>query len=205
MPQSTAADSFDQLAAGYDADGSHAELARRLVALAARCVGDREPEVILDVGTGTGAAARAALATFPEALVTAIDISPAMLDRARALTDQQAVRGRVRWLCAPAVPFPVADGSADLVLCASTLHFLGLSALGDWRRVLRPGGLAAFTLPWRDRFRPGPAFAALLPDPGRQLPLPGSEADAAALVWPGFEPAATAALETAALFVVRRQ
>lgn len=204
VPEPTAAAAFDELAAGYDADGSHADVADRLVALAAACFADREPKVVLDAGTGTGAAARAALATFPGALVTAVDISAAMIDRARAITDQEA-GDRISWLCAPAVPFPAADGSADLVLCASALHFLGLAALDDWRRVLRPGGLAAFTLPWRDRFRPGTAFAALLPDPDQQLPLPGSEPDAAELSWPGFGSVATAAVDKAALFVVRRQ
>ncbi|WP_195909152.1 class I SAM-dependent methyltransferase [Microlunatus sp. Gsoil 973] len=205
MPESAAADTFDELADDYDADGSHEQLARKLVVLAATGFNGWHPRAVLDVGTGTGAAARSALATFPAAWVTAVDISPAMIDRARALTGQDTGRNRIRWLCAPAIPFPAPDGSADLVLCASTLHFLGISAFDDWQRVLRPGGLAAFTLPWRSRFRPGPSFAALLPAPDQQLPLPVSEPDAAARRWPGFELLATAAADKAAAFLLRRK
>lgn len=208
VPQSPTASAFDDLADQYDADGSHAALADRLVALAADTAGGYEIKdeikVVLDAGTGTGAAARAALTAFPDAEVVAVDISPKMIRRARQLTGAAAADARIRWECAPAVPFPAADGSADLVLCASTLHFLGLAAFEDWRRLLRPGGFAAFTLPWRDRFRPGPRFSASLPPAAQQLPLPGSVEDAQTLQAEGFATVAVAAAERAALFVLRR-
>jgi hypothetical protein len=84
------------------------------------------------------------------------------------------------------------------------LHFLGTTAFPDWVRVLAPGGLAAFTLPWRDRFRPGPAFAELLPPAGQQITLPGSAAEASAVDWPGFDMVRLEPSEAAALFVLRK-
>ncbi|MEP7026916.1 MAG: hypothetical protein ABJB47_24525 [Actinomycetota bacterium] len=47
-------------------------------------------------------------------------------------------------------------------------------------RVLRPGGLAAFSLPSASSFRPSPQFQRLLPVPG--IRLPESAADAARLL-----------------------
>jgi SAM-dependent methyltransferase len=113
-------------------------------------------------------------------------------------------RGRVDWACARAVPFPAEDGSADLLLCASTLHFLGVAAFADWARVLRRGGIAAFTLPWGDRFRPGPPFAGLLPSPDRPIALPRSAAEVAAAGWPGFDTVRVVPDRRGVLFVVRK-
>jgi ubiquinone/menaquinone biosynthesis C-methylase UbiE len=202
---SAAAEAFDELADAYDADGAHAALAERLVRLAAGLRDCDPPAMTLDVGTGTGAAARAALEIFPTTAVVAVDISAAMIARARSLTGAVGVRDRISWACAPAVPFPAPDGSADLLLCASTLHFLGTPAFVDWHRVLRAGGLAAFTLPWRDRFRPGPAFAALLPNTDQRIELPGSPAEAARSSWPGFDTITVEVDDRAALFVIRRR
>lgn len=69
MPDS-AADLFDRLAPGYDADGSHAALAVQLLDQAAEAFAGEQPQTVVDVGTGTGAAAFAAARRFPAAAVT---------------------------------------------------------------------------------------------------------------------------------------
>jgi ubiquinone/menaquinone biosynthesis C-methylase UbiE len=98
---------------------------------------------VLDIATGTGAAALAALAIVgPTGRVVATDLSAAMLARAREQP------GLPRNLC-----FAVADGQAlgfadqtfDAVLCAMGLMLFGDPARGlaEFRRVLRDGTWAA--------------------------------------------------------------
>jgi len=202
MPDS-AADLFDRLAPGYDPDGSHAALSELLLGQAAEAFAGAEPQKVVDVGTGTGAAAFAAARRFPAAAVTGLDISPAMIERARRAAKSSGAGDRLDWVVAPAVPLPMPAGSVDLVVCASTVHFLGAPALDDWRRVLRAGGLAAFTLPWRDSFRPGPDFAALLPPAQLQVPLPATPLDAENFSWDGFATASVTGTDRAAVVVLR--
>jgi ubiquinone/menaquinone biosynthesis C-methylase UbiE len=98
---------------------------------------------VLDIATGTGIAAEAALAAVgPTGHVTAADYSPAMVERARARLGE-----------APNVAVGVEDGqslsfpaqSFDAVLCSLGLMFFPDPARGlaEFHRVLRPGGRAA--------------------------------------------------------------
>jgi ubiquinone/menaquinone biosynthesis C-methylase UbiE len=160
---------FDTAADTYDDDPHHLLIARQLVA-GLRPV--PEPELVVDVATGTGFAALAALETLAPRRVVAIDISPRMIEKAAAKTPAD---GRIEWRVAPAVPLDLPDGAADVVLCASALHLIGAAAPPEWRRVLRPGGQAAFSIPMAADFHPSSAFAASLP---ADLTVPADEADA---------------------------
>jgi ubiquinone/menaquinone biosynthesis C-methylase UbiE len=94
---------------------------------------------LLDVATGLGNTAAAAAARG--ARVSAIDFSSAMVERAR-----RAHAGiEFREGDALALPFP--DRSFDAVVCNfGILHFADPDrALAEMRRVLAPGGRAAFT------------------------------------------------------------
>ncbi|SEB34150.1 Methyltransferase domain-containing protein [Amycolatopsis tolypomycina] len=164
---------FDGTAEHYDEDTFHARVAEALV----EPLPDG-PELVLDVATGTGFAAYAALRLKP-ARVLAVDLSPEMLARAEAKADLDPER-RITWQVAPAVPMPAEDHSADIVLCASSLHFLGAAAFPDWRRVLRPGGRLAFSVVSGARFKPSGPFAELVPG---DLEFPHDEAGAALLAW----------------------
>ncbi|QFU86177.1 class I SAM-dependent methyltransferase [Amycolatopsis sp. YIM 10] len=169
---------FDEQAPAYDANGFHDLVATELVA------GIEPPaETVLDVfdaATGTGAAAFAALRLLDPAHVTAVDLSGGMIERARQRAVELDPDGRIDWRQCEAVPAPVSE--VDLVLCASSLHFLGLAALKDWLRVLRPGGRVAFTLPYAGTFNPsGPIAEHVAAD----LPIP-SDVDEAAAVAAGF-------------------
>ncbi|WP_329052258.1 class I SAM-dependent methyltransferase [Amycolatopsis sp. NBC_01488] len=172
MNQESRAAFFDGTAEHYDEDTFHAQVADALVAPL-----PPEPGLVLDVATGTGFAAYAALRLKP-ARVLAVDLSPAMLARASAKAASLDPTGVITWQVGPAVPMPSPDGTADVVLCASSLHFLGAVAFADWLRVLRPGGRLAFSVVSGARFKPSGPFADFVP---ADLTFPLDEAGAAAL------------------------
>ncbi|WP_410569237.1 class I SAM-dependent methyltransferase [Amycolatopsis sp. cmx-4-61] len=163
---------FDGTAERYDEDPFHASVAEALVEPL-----PSGPELVLDVATGTGFAAYAALKLNP-ARVLAVDVAPAMVARAEAKAPAQDPGGRIEWRVGTAVPMPVEDHTADVVLCASSLHFLGAAAFADWLRVLRPGGRLAFSVVSGARFQPSGGFAEYVP---KDLTFPTAEAEAAAL------------------------
>ena len=160
---------FDAAADTYDDDPHHLVIAQQLVA-GLRPV--PEPELVVDVATGTGFAALAALEALAPRRVLAVDVSPRMIEKAAAKTPGD---NRVEWRVAPAVPLDLPDGAADVVLCASALHLIGAAGLPEWRRVLRPGGQAAFSIPVAADFHPSPELAASLPT---DLRVPADEAGA---------------------------
>jgi len=106
----------------------------RLVELAAVVPGDR----VLDLATGTGAAAR--LAARQGASVVGVDASPGMI--AFALRNSPA---SIRFELAEAERLPFDAGAFTLVICSLALsHFREPeAALAEVMRVLAPGGLLA--------------------------------------------------------------
>ncbi|MEU5088822.1 class I SAM-dependent methyltransferase [Streptomyces sp. NPDC021356] len=176
MTQSAAlAGVFDELAPAYDHE-HHEEVARALLAL----TGPGPTAAVADVACGAGAVslllARHRPADAPPVL--AVDVSPRMIETGRARAASSGVRrSAIDWRLADAVPLPVADHCLDVVLCASSLHFLGGRAVADWRRALRPGGRVGFTLPSATHFRPSARFRALL---AADVPLPRSAEEACA-------------------------
>jgi SAM-dependent methyltransferase len=93
----------------------------------------QRPEV-LDVGAGTGQLTAALADAGAE--VTAVEPGP----ETRALL-QQRVGERARVIDAHAEELPLADASADLVVCADSFHWLDAErAPSEFRRVLRPDG-----------------------------------------------------------------
>jgi ubiquinone/menaquinone biosynthesis C-methylase UbiE len=101
---------------------------------------------ILDIATGTGLSAEAALtAVGPKGHVTAADISPAMTAKARARLGK-APNASVLVEDGQALSF--ADNSFDAVLCNLGLMFFPdpVRGLSEFHRVLRPGGRVAVSV-----------------------------------------------------------
>ncbi|MDQ3757023.1 MAG: class I SAM-dependent methyltransferase [Actinomycetota bacterium] len=116
-------------------------------------------ERVLDVACGPGTVALLAAARVgPQGRVTACDISPAMLDIARAKAGADAVE----WVETPAAPLAgIAEESYDVATCQQGLQFFPdrLGALAEMRRALAPGGRAGVAT-WT-AIEESPAFAAL--------------------------------------------
>jgi SAM-dependent methyltransferase len=77
------------------------------------------PQSVLDVGTGTGAAARLAGERYPEADVVGVDVAERMVDQAKRLTDSP----RVTYKTADAERLPFDDASFDLVTLNNMIPF----------------------------------------------------------------------------------
>ena len=101
---------------------------------------------VLDIAAGTGLSAEAALAAVgPTGHVTAADVSPAMVAKARErLADAPNVSVSVE--DGQALSFP--DESFDAVLCNLGLMFFPdpVRGLSEFRRVVRPGGRLAVSV-----------------------------------------------------------
>ena len=99
-------------------------------------------ESALDVGCGTGGAARALTARFPGVgPVVGIDKSETMVAEARARTDAD-VGARVEFRVADAHDLPFPDASFDVVFSLRVFEIVGepRRVLAEMARVLRPGG-----------------------------------------------------------------
>lgn len=149
MPQAYVRALFDQYAPKFETalvdDLGYRGPALLLKAVLAARAAARQPAFFrraIDLGCGTGLAARAFAAQVDE--FTGIDLSPRMIERARATglyarleaTEMvQGLRGKP-------------DASADLVLAADAMVYLPdlVPLLGEVKRVLVAGGLLAFTV-----------------------------------------------------------
>jgi ubiquinone/menaquinone biosynthesis C-methylase UbiE len=101
---------------------------------------------VLDVATGTGLAAEAALASVgPSGSVVAADISHAMVERAR---ERLGAAPNVIVAVEDRQSLTFANDSFDAVLCSLGLMFFPNPARGlsEFHRVLRPGGRAAVSV-----------------------------------------------------------
>jgi ubiquinone/menaquinone biosynthesis C-methylase UbiE len=76
---------------------------------------------VLDVGCGTGLLSLSLAATA--AHVTGIDLTPEMLEQARALQAELRI-DNVRWQQGDVLPLPFADGTFSIVVTKATFHHL---------------------------------------------------------------------------------
>jgi len=130
-----------EAAAEYDRAFAH--VTRYFMSFLLRAAGITPGMRVLDIATGTGLSAEAALAVVgPTGHVTASDVSPAMTDRARERLGD-VPNASVSVEDAQALSF--SDRSFDAVLCNLGLMFLSdpVRGLSEFRRVLRPGRRAA--------------------------------------------------------------
>ncbi|MDF2976035.1 MAG: hypothetical protein K0S40_763 [Actinomycetospora sp.] len=135
---------YDEWAESYDADLADASqdyVAPRLAAdTVVRVAGTGG--TVLDAGCGTGLVG-AALAERGVAVIDGVDVSPGMLERARATGAYRSLEPAdlTRALAA-------GDDTYDVVVCVGTLTHghVGPAALGEFLRVTRPGGTVVATV-----------------------------------------------------------
>jgi ubiquinone/menaquinone biosynthesis C-methylase UbiE len=129
---------FDSIADKWDGWDDLVSLRRRLLeGLAAFQVGPEEN--VIDMGCGTGNLTLAILSVLdPKGRVRAVDISPKMIEVARAKVSD----ARATFHLASAEHLPFEDGSSDRIICFSVWpHLRDHDAVGrELARVLRPGG-----------------------------------------------------------------
>jgi ubiquinone/menaquinone biosynthesis C-methylase UbiE len=138
---------YDGMAGGYDrfwAPVIRPGAVRVLDLVAAELDTPRELRV-LDVGSGTGSLAIAALERWPQHRVTGIDPSGAMLEAARQTANERlprAVARRFRAEVASVANLPFDDGAFDVAMSSFVLQLVDDrgAALREVRRALRPGG-----------------------------------------------------------------
>lgn len=105
-----------------------------------RALPEVQPACCVDVACGTGDLTRRLHARYPAAEVIGVDLTAAMIERARrgpgdGVSFEQGDMGRLRF----------EDGSVDVLTGGYALRNAPdlAAALAEWHRVLRPGGVLA--------------------------------------------------------------
>ena len=134
---------FDLRARGYRDSDWHRASAERLVDLCGLKAGDR----VLDAGTGTGfVALHAARQVGSQGSVVGVDLSNGMLSEARAEAAASSL-ANIEFIQCDATAltqFPAA--AFDVVTAATSLIYIPVvEGLREWHRLLRRGGLMAFS------------------------------------------------------------
>jgi malonyl-CoA O-methyltransferase len=135
--------SFNKAASSYDESAFlQREVADRLL--------DRldyiriRPEVILDLGSGTGYSSRILEKRYKNAKIIAVDFAEQMLLRSKK---DKKWFDRKRYICGDAETLPFGDNTVDLIFSNLMLHWMNDSekVLKELRRVLKPDGLFLFS------------------------------------------------------------
>jgi SAM-dependent methyltransferase len=132
----------DDFTAGYDAHRPAPPPA--LLDLLCLVAQVERPRLVVDLGAGTGLSTRAWANRADD--VVGVEANPQMRDRAA----QATAAPNVRYVHAYAHETGVADGTADLVTCSQSFHWMEPEpVLAEAARVLRPGGVfAAYDYDW---------------------------------------------------------
>lgn len=131
---------FSRAASSYDAAAAlQREVEKRLLE-SLDYLESRQPQVVLDVGSGTGHASAVMKKRWPKAQVIALDLAQPMLREAKKQAGWWKPFSRV---CGDAQALPVLDQSVDVIfsnLCLQWVEDLP-AVFAGFRRALKPGGL----------------------------------------------------------------
>jgi len=132
---------WSRRAADFDQEASHGLLTDGQARAWRRLISDlagAAPLDVLDIGCGTGFLSL--LFAAERHRVTGVDMAPTMLARARDKAEAQGLT--IRFIEADAETLDLAAGSQDLIVERHVIWTLPHpeTALGTWRRLLRPGG-----------------------------------------------------------------
>jgi len=100
-----------------------------------------KPQMIVDVGCGTGTLGRELQFRFPESQMIGVDISLGMIKEA------QKHDPHAQFLCADAMKIPLPDKSVDLLVSNLMLQWVDdyQQVFQEWARLLKPEGILLFT------------------------------------------------------------
>ncbi|MES9965732.1 MAG: malonyl-ACP O-methyltransferase BioC [Sedimenticola sp.] len=103
-----------------------------------------QPEVILDIGAGTGVATAKLASMYKKAQVIALDFAYPMLQQTRK---HAAWLRKPHCLCADLDYLPLADRSVDMIYSNAAIQWSNDldHSFREFLRVLKPGGLLMFT------------------------------------------------------------
>jgi ubiquinone/menaquinone biosynthesis C-methylase UbiE len=140
--QQIVAPGFDAVAARY----GEVVFLRRAAAFLVDSIPRAALTQALDVATGPGTAAVLLAQRLPGPWVTGIDISSNMIAIARARAESMALKN-VSFTTGSATALPFEAERFDLVICSNAIYYMPdfAQAVGEWSRVLRPGGRLAFS------------------------------------------------------------
>lgn len=98
---------------------------------------------LLEQGCGSAGHLGYTLSQHPGLSYTGVEISPTMVDEARSFNQPFIAAGRAEFLCCAGEVFPLPDAHFDRALSVNTAYFWNdpQATLGEFARVLRPGGL----------------------------------------------------------------
>lgn len=142
---------------GYERPGFSATYDRHrpktppeLVTLLTRYIQRARPALVVDLGTGTGLSARAWAATAEQ--VIGVEPNPVMHAEAERATTEANVAYRLAFAHATGLD----DGTADIVTCSQSLHWMEPEpTFAEIARILRPGGIfAAYDYDWPPTVHP---------------------------------------------------
>ncbi len=163
-------------AASYD-DTRWAAGQEVILGCLAQADGSLASMTLLDAGCGTGNYARALIDRVGR--IEALDLEPAMLERAKAKLRGEEAAGRIRFHRGSVTELPFADAAVDGVMVNQMLHHLPgepgdplagyRRAFAEFARVLRPGGVLVVNSCAPHQLDRGYWYYALIPEAARRI------------------------------------
>ncbi len=149
---------FSRAAAGYK---RYAVLQKNSAATLAEYLFEKtgaEPENILELGCGTGFLSEHLVRKYPYARFTFVDISAAMLEQCRSNLENKFadIEPRAEYICRDLRDaVSNAEPAKDMIVSGLTLQWIAdlEKLLENCRRILRSGGILAFSTLTEDTFR----------------------------------------------------